>query len=210
MARTKSSADREPNSNSRLKTLPEERQEVIFGWCTKANDQDGEGKEIPRTGGLAHAQAQLAADGITVSEPVLSEFRRWYRARQRYRRSLASSEQQRELMAKFRPGDAALAREFAEFTLLQQANEVEDPELIQIATGIHDKRRTLDLTEESGRTKAAQKAEQLAQGRERLKLDREKFEALLAKEAKAKETLGDSSLNAEQREARMKQIFGVQ
>jgi hypothetical protein len=165
----------EPKSNALLKTLSEERQAQIFEWATKPNDLDGSGKPIPLTGGLAYARSQLSADGVSVSLDTLSEFRRWYRARQKYRRALASSEQQRELMLRFRPEDAKLAREFAEFILLQQANEEEDPALIALAAKVQDSRRALDMEERSGKERAEIARTKLAQKDRDFALEREKF-----------------------------------
>jgi hypothetical protein len=57
-------SDRKPRPDSRLKTLPEDRQEQIA--------------EYARTHSLADLAAWLKADGLVTSQAALSEFLSWY------------------------------------------------------------------------------------------------------------------------------------
>jgi len=61
-----------PRSDSVLKNLPQERQELIVEWATAP-------KTETCVGGLRYAQEQLAADGLQVSVRALSEFCAWFR-----------------------------------------------------------------------------------------------------------------------------------
>lgn len=183
-------SERKPNSNAVLKNLPEERQAIIAGWCAKENDRDPEtDKPIAESGGLAHAQAQLAADGQRVSLAVLSEFFRWWKARQRHQRNLASMEQIRKLAQEFRPGDAQFARQAVEITLLAKAAESENPDDLALAAKIHDQRRSLDLSEKSAETRGRQGDAKIAQKDRDLQLAERRVTLLETNAAKAKEQL---------------------
>jgi hypothetical protein len=204
-----------PKSNAVLKNLPEDRQEQIFEWCEKPNDQDALGNVIPRTGGLAFARKQLAEDGLKVSLDSLSEFRRWYGARLRYRLALAASEQQQELMAQFRPGDAKLAREYGEYVLLQVANDSQDVDIFTAVTMAQDSRRRLTLDEASAKTKAEQNQRKLDQKDEDLKIARAKFRRETAElfiewssDQRAKDILSSGASKADKIEALGQAMFG--
>lgn len=160
-----------PKSNAILKNLPEERQEQIAEWCAKPNDRDEEGNIIPKSGGLAFAQAQLAADGLRVSLETLSRFFSWWQLQLDLKMSFDVEDQ---VLAA--TGNAAEARNAAESLLLRLGIARQDPELITAGTMAIDSRRSLDLMEESGRTKAAQKERSLAQKDEDLKIARAKFQ----------------------------------
>ena len=116
---------------------------------------------------------------------------------------------QAELMQGFRPGDAKLAREFGEFALLQRANKSQDKDLFAAAAGAQDSRRRLDLEEASGKTKARQKDAQIKQKDRDLALAERRVAVLEKKFADAQQTLSDPSLSMPEREARMKEMFGI-
>lgn len=172
--------DSKPKSNALLKTLPEDRQEQIAEWCAKANEINPEtGRPIPRTGGLAYAREQLAADGLKVSLQTLSDFFSWWKRRWKMRTALEASEHQRELMEKFRPEDKQLAREFAEFTLLQKASDLEDKDLFSAVVAAQDSRRSGDLKERELEAKINGFKARYEQKERELKLAQEKHLASL-------------------------------
>jgi len=105
-----------------------------------------------------------------------------------------------ELMAKFKPGDAKVAREFGEFALLQRANKTQNEDIFTVATSAQDSRRRLDLEEQSGKTKAEIAFAKLSQKDRDHLLAREKFEfdaakAVLAKLAELKTIARDRALS---------------
>ncbi len=85
-----------PRSDSKLKTLPEDRQEQVIAWTKAPKTEDG-------PGGLQHAREQLAADGIKVSLRALSEFVSWYQLQQRFASASSRAQQIEELLRKKRP-----------------------------------------------------------------------------------------------------------
>lgn len=197
-------ADPKPKSNAVLKTLPEDRQAQIAEWCMRPNDVDAEtGKPIPKTGGLAYARMQLAADGVAISIAQLGEFFSWWRRRQRYCSALSASEHQRELMEAFRPGDLDLAREFAEFTLLQAANEQADPKLFATVANAQDSRRMLTQREKQ----IAQKDRQITQKDKDLALAERRVAVLEQKMKEAQAALDDKTISAAEQAARIREIF---
>lgn len=89
-------------SDSVLKNLPEERQAQIAEWCEKANEVGEDGKPVPKTGGLAYAREQLAADGVSVSLDTLSRFYRSWLDEQTFKTaSSRAQEVERVLLQQF-------------------------------------------------------------------------------------------------------------
>lgn len=162
---------RKPKSNAVLKNLPPERQEQIAEWCEKPNETNGDGNPVPKTGGLAYAQTQLANDGLRVSLSVLGDFYQWWRLQKDLEISF-----EREQIVLEKTGDAKKAREAGENLLMRLGLVSQDPKLIQAAAIMSDSRRALDLEEASGRTKAAQKDRSLSQKDEQIKLAERKFQ----------------------------------
>lgn len=114
---------------------------------------------------------------------------------------------QAELMAEFKPGDAKLAREFGEFSLLQRANKTQDKDIFATAASAQDSRRRLDLDELSGKTKARQKDAQIKQKDRDLSLAERRVVILEKKIAEAEKALGDKSLTGAEQAARIREIF---
>ena len=162
-----------PKRKSHAK-IPPEMHERVAEWCAKANDTDGDGKPIPRTGGLAFAQAQCATDGLKVSLDTLSRFFSWWQLEQDLS---ISFEREQQVLEK--TGDVKLARAAGETLLMRLGLASQNPELIQAAAKVHDSRRNLDLQEASGKTKAAQKKRSLDQKDEQIALERVRLDALL-------------------------------
>lgn len=88
-------------SDSKLKVLPEERQEQIIAWAM-------EPKSETCPGGLEHARQQLVADGIKVSISTLSEFVSWWRLQRRF---AAASERARQIEEMLRAQDPSMSPE---------------------------------------------------------------------------------------------------
>lgn len=173
-----------PKSSALLKTLPKDRQEQIAEWCAKPNDRDGEDKPIPQTGGLAFARAQLAADGIKVSLNLLSGFFSWWQLEQDLE---ISFEREDQVLAK--TGDRRKAREAGEHLLMRLGLAKQDARLIQTAAQIADSARSLDLQEQSAKTKGRQKDAQIKQKDRDLSLAERRVLLLEANAAKAKAAL---------------------
>ena len=167
-----------PKSTAILMNLPPERQEQIAEWCAKPNDVE-DGKPIPLTGGLAFARAQLAADGCKVSLDTLSRFFSWWQLEQDLS---ISFEREQQVLEK--TGDAKLARTAGETLLMRLGLATQEPKLIQAAATIADSRRSLDLIEETGRTKARQKDAQIQQKEKDLTLSERRI-VILEKKAAA-------------------------
>jgi hypothetical protein len=146
-----------PKRNSQAK-IPPEMHERVAEWCAKPNDTDENGKPIPRTGGLAYAMAQCAADGLKVSLDTVSRFYAWWQLQQDLD---ASFEVEKQVLAN--SGNAKLAREAGEALLIRRGIALQDPDMIKTAAQIADSRRHLDLEEKSGKTKADIARAKLAQ-----------------------------------------------
>lgn len=155
---------KKPRADAPLKNLPADRQEQVIEWC-------GTPKSADCTGGYTFAREQLAADGVRVSLRALSEFWSWWHLE----KDLALS-QEVESQVRAATGNAKAAREAGEEMLLKLSLARQDPKLFTAAAMSIDQRRNLDLMEESGRTKAAQKNRQLGQKDKDQELAERKFQ----------------------------------
>jgi hypothetical protein len=193
----------EARSDSKLKKgISLERQEQIAEWCAKPNERDAEGKAIKGTGGPQYAHAQLKADGFEVGLNTVYEFWRWWQLDQDLQASFAVEDQVLE-----RTGDPKKARVAGEVMLMRLGLSKQDPKLIQLGAQTADARRSLDLAEESGRTKARQKDKQLSQKDRDLKLAERRVAVLEKKAEEAKAAANDSTLTDAQKAARIREIF---
>lgn len=109
-----------------------------------------------------------------------------------------------ELMKEFRPGDAKLAREFGEFSLLQRANKSQDKDIFMVATMAQDSRQRLELETKSAQTKGEIARAKLSQKDRDFHLAREKFVTLscekimqAARDPKMREVVESTIPNAE-------------
>lgn len=208
-ARTKG---RKVRADAVLKRLRPAAQELVIQWCETPADRDPEtGKAMAGTGGNAFAKAQLAEiaekfslGALRVSERSLSEFYSWYALEQDLEISFDREEQ---VLTK--TGDRKKAREAGEDLLIRLGLARQDPKLIQTAAQIADSRRNLDLQEQTGKTKARQKDKQLSQKDTDLKLAERRVAVLEKKFTDAQKTLSDPTLSMSEREARMKEMFGI-
>lgn len=181
--------DPKARCDSKLKTLPEERQDQIAEWCRAA-------KTETCAGGIAYALEQLASDGIKVSRRAVSEFFSWYRLREDFSgaESFATSVEN------------ALKKEFPDATpeKLAAAGQLA---FTAMATRQHDpeefrEMQYLRLAEETARTKARNEDRKIKLAERRVSLMERKLEAV-------KGTVSDEKLSPEERQARLKQIFGL-
>ncbi len=164
----KSAAPRKVRSDATLKKLPREFRPRVLEWL----EQDGE--ESCRQRCLSELQI-ASPKGGPIGTTTLYEALAFWRTQEIADEMFAYRDAQTEAFAKFKPGDDEMARRFGEFSMLQEANKTKDKDIFAVATMAADSRRRLDLEEKSGKTKAAQKAEQLAQGRARLAFDEAKW-----------------------------------
>lgn len=189
---------RKIRSDAVLLNLPDNRQEQIIEWCEAKKTGDC-------IGGFAFAREQLAADGINVSARALSDFYSdWH-----LRRDILQSKSVEAAVLAADPKDVQRARMAGEAMLLKLSLAKQDPKLFTAAGMSIDSRRNLDLKEESGKTKARQKDRQLAQKDTDLKLAERRLALLEKKVSDATETLGNGKLSIEERERKIKEIFGV-
>lgn len=129
-----------PRSDSRLKLLPDDRQEQIIEWC-----------ETPKSetcvGGLQFAREQLAADGVKVSVTTLSDFYSWYQLRRGYELAAEHAEQQKALMVEFDPSATDRAEAFGDFVFLQEALKLKDPKAFVALGNLRENRKSRQLRE---------------------------------------------------------------
>jgi hypothetical protein len=173
--------EKKPRADAKLKNLPDEDQEALWGWL---HPQDADAKAMT----LEEAQGEIPARwGFTVSLGSLSEWRSWYALRRRMNAARERANQTRLELLK----DATL-----------RPDEIE-----QIAQTVFTAE-----TLEAGNVKAFVALAKLRLQGKQLELDRAKL-ALLEKKAaqadEAKGLAGDATLSADEKQARLKQIFGM-
>lgn len=158
-----------PRSDSKLKTLPEDRQEQIVAWATSP-------KTDTCPGGLQHAQEQLAQDGLKVSLRALSEFLSWSRLRSRFATADNRAQQVVELLKEKDPSlSPEKLRELGHALFTAEAISAEDPQTFVAL-------ERLDLDRRTARTRGEIE-------REKLKLANRRVRLLEANAATAKESL---------------------
>lgn len=197
---------RKPSASAVLKNLSEDRMEQIAEWIRKPNDRDEEtGKPIPKTGGLAYAQEQLAADGLKVSLQTLSDFMSWWELRLRFNRMELLTQNSEEMLRTFNPElTEEQVRAFGHRVFTSLAIDQNDPETflafakLQLKA-VHDT-QTLELkrTAEKRQQRALKlKEEEVALARE--KFARETCELFLkwSSDKKAKAIAESSATNSE-------------
>ncbi|MEI6492061.1 MAG: hypothetical protein WCO94_05895 [Verrucomicrobiota bacterium] len=180
-------------SDSKLKTLPEERQEQIIAWAKTP-------KSETCVGGLAYALEQLAADGIKVSISTLSEFVSWWSLRARYLSADARAKQVEELLKSKDPSmTPERIRELGQALFTMEALDSGDAETFVNL-------EHLKLKQDSAKFKGSL---DLA----KYKLDREKFEVESCKrflswfkDARARE-IADSGLSNADKIARLRETY---
>ncbi len=203
---------RKKRSDCKLLSLPPERQEQIAEWCRKPQERDEEtGKPVARSGGLAFAQDQLAADGYKISLDALSRAFAFWQMQAQFRGNDAKAQDFEHLLRTEFPEATAeeiTARGQLYFTML--ASNAGDAEEFRAMEALRLAKQTAAKNAQIADAKLKQGAKKLKQKDADLALANRRVQLLEEKEAKAKETLGDGKLTPAEREARMKKIFGVQ
>lgn len=148
-----------------LKNLQRSAQELIVEWSHQPPQKDADGVAIPDTGGIAYALLQLreharlaARPELAVSQSTLYAFLQWFALEQDLE---ISFEREQQVLAK--TGNVKLARDAGETLLMRLGLAAQSPKLIHTAAQIADSRRSLDLEEKSGKTKADIARAKLAQ-----------------------------------------------
>lgn len=165
-----------------LKQLPREVQDRIAGWCRE------DGYESAR-------QRCLAELGVETWESSLCSFYRWHSLRAEFERATATADAASELMRGFDPADAARAEAFGQFVFTQAAVAAQDPK-VYVAL------ESLRLDKETAAKRAEIEEKKLALAERRVAVMEQKL-------AKLKGALEDGGLTAEERERRMKEVFGL-
>jgi hypothetical protein len=173
--------DQPPRADAKLKNLPDADQEALWEYLHPSDPE-----ERRRTLGEAQSEVPLR-HGFTVSLASLSEWRSWWALRRRMNAARERAEQTRLELLK----DASL-----------RPDEIE-----KVAQAVFTAE-----TLETGNVKGYVALAQLRLKGQQLELDRAKL-ALLEKKAQqadqAQGLAGDSTLSAEEKQARLKQIFGM-
>jgi hypothetical protein len=183
-----------PRSDSKLKLLPEERQDQIVGWAM-------EPKTDTCPGGLKHALDQLAADGIKVSIRALSEFLSWYRLRQRFAAADSRARQVEEMLLEKDPSmSPEKVRELGQALFTLEAIDAGDAETFVSL-------ESLKLAQDSAATKGKIEIE-------KLQLQRIRIEVMVCEKAldwfedkQAREIMEGSGSRAEKIAALRKSFF---
>lgn len=177
-----------PRSDSKLKNLPEERQQQIVEWASTP-------KSETCVGGLKYAQQQLAADGIKVSLAALSGFLSWWELQQQFSAADIAAKFVEEQMASFDPSNVERAAAAGQFVFTNLSLRHSDPKTFVAL-------QRLDLDKRTAATKAKLEERKLALAERRVKVAERKLDQL-------KGILTDGDLTLEEREARMKAAFGI-
>lgn len=171
-------AGRKVRPEAVLKNLLRPAQELVVEWSHQPPQKDADGDPIPETGGIAFALLQLrdharaaSRPELAVSQSTLYAFLQWYALEQDLE---ISFEREQQVLAK--TGDAKLARSAGETLLMRLGLATQSPKLIQSAAQIADSRRSLDLEEKSGQTKAKHKERSLAQKDQEIEMAAKKFQ----------------------------------
>lgn len=176
---------RKPRSDSRLKTLPEERQRHVI--------------ELMRTRSLAEVRKELRADGITTSSAALSDFFSWWHLREQFRGWEEDTATMLELLKRDHPelSEEELAGYGNAMFQLRAIKEQDVEAYTALMTARH--RAVMD------ERKLKLRERELALKERRLRL----LEAKAEQADKAKALLGEGGLTPEEREQRMRQVFGL-
>lgn len=183
-----------PRSDSKLKNLPEDRQEQIIAWSRMPKTE-----ECP--GGLQHAREQLAADGIQVSLRALSEFVSWWQLENRFSGAAARAEQFEKKLLENPDFSPERAREAGQALFTMEAMASGDA-----ATFVS--LESLALAQRSAKTKYQLEREKLEVSKKRLQLVTcEKFLEWF-KDERARQIADGSGTNAQKIEALGQAMFG--
>jgi hypothetical protein len=150
---------KKPRSDSKLKSLPVERQEQIIAWANTPKSEEC-------VGGLAFALEQLKSDGLTVSMSTLADFVSWWRLQQRFSRAASRAEEIAEMLRQQSPDmSPEKVRSVAQSVFTLEAVDAGDAET-------YVNLEHLQLKRESAETKARLEQEKLVISRQRLVLSK--------------------------------------
>lgn len=181
-------------SDSKLKNLPEERQEQIIAWTR-------EPKSETTPGGLQHAREQLAADGVKVSLRALSEFVSWWRLEERFSSASERAQQFEARLLQNPDFSPERAREAGQALFTMEAMEAGDAQTFVSL-------ESLALAQRSAKTKFELEREKLDVSKKRLQLVTcEKFLEWF-KDERARQIADGSGTNAQKIEALGQAMFG--
>jgi hypothetical protein len=192
---------RKPQGNSKLKTLPPEVQARIADWCA----QDTLESAVSRC-------ASELSPPVQTNRDSMGKFYRWWRDTQEtavrketlehlFRRADVNAKAVAGMLKESGATEDQIARaDQLVFTL--QASSVEDKELfIEL--------EKLRIARESAEHKARMDVAKLQQKQEELKLAERRVKLLEDREKKAREVMVDAALSAEEKEKRIKAVFGI-
>lgn len=171
-------------SDAVLKLLPEERQQELWEWL-----------HVPGNS-LARAVEWLRQDGIKTSKRALSDWFSWYAMRLKFKETERDTLNFQELVQEEMPElpqekVTQLGSAYFNMQAIKQGN----PELFLMIQGAQHKAK-MDVL------KYEQRERELVIAERRVRL-------IESKQEKAKKVLSDEELTPEQRDAKLKQIFGM-
>lgn len=174
--------------DSKLGKLPKELQMEIALWCE-------ESKSPTCQGGYRYAQQMLAERGIQVVLSTVANFYIRHVMGDFFGYAQAAAREQEERMKKFDPASADRARAFGEYTFMQLALGIKDPEIFRMAAEVTDDRRLRELKERL-------EPEKLALAERRVRVYEQRLAAAKGAEFKP-------LLTPEARRAKFREIFGI-
>jgi hypothetical protein len=178
-----------PRSDSKLKLLPPERQEQIYAWCNTPKTEE-------QPGGYDLALQQLAADGIRTSVGALSDFWSWYSLKRTFEEANTDVDNVMELVrAEFPDVSADKIAAVGQMLFTTRAVKLQNSEEFR-------EMEKLRLSKDSAKKRAQVEDKKLDLAERRVKVAERKLDQL-------KGTLTDGSLNAAEKEQRMKAVFGL-
>lgn len=168
---------RKPNARSVLKTLPSDRQRLLYDYLGEHT--------------LEEAEAWLALDGVNTGRSALSDFFAWYPLASKLQSASAMGNAVKDILREL-PGlklDEHQLSKAGQAIFEAQALKAGDSKLYLSLRSLRQMDRSLDLQEVSGKTKARQKDKQLAQKDRDLKLAERRVELLERNAIQAKAEL---------------------
>jgi hypothetical protein len=178
------SDDRKVRADAVLKMLPDGRQQEIFEWLNAPGNT------------LVRCVQWLAQDGVKTNRDSLSDWYSWYALRLKFKETERDTLNFQELVQEEMPElpqekVTQLGSAYFNMQAIKQGN----PELFLMIQGAQHKAK-MDVL------KYQQRERELVIAERRVRL-------LEAKQEKAKKVLSDEELTPEQRDAKLKKIFGM-
>ena len=178
------SDDRKVRADAVLKTLPEDRQQEIWEWLNRAGNT------------LARGVEWLRQDGIITSKRALSDWYSWYALRLKFKETERDTLNFQELVKEELPDlPQEKVTQLGSASFIMQAIKQGDPELF--------------LLIQSAQHKAKMDVLKYQQRERELVIAERRVRVLEAKEEKAKKVLSDVELTPDERDSKLKQIFGM-